>query len=148
MIHEAVNKHRTFNSDFHLKCQRWKRRNVRVILKWSNNVNIAILYGKEQSFLDLIIYTSSSVGLWFGLSVNEIFCKFSHYTCAKKHHKSNTTSDSTSKQIRQLKKALEALEEKSKLDHERMDKSEKENELLTEVMNSCRQLSNSVYKLN
>lgn len=144
VIREAEKRHQTLNPDCHFKYHMYhitnirdgRGKNVRVILKWPNNVDVVILYEKVQSFLDLVIYVSSSAGLWFGLSVIQIVCKLSHHTCAKKKHKSSTTDDCTSKQIRQLTKAHQALEEKTKLDRERIDKLEKENMLLTELIES------------
>ena len=67
-LREFIAKYRNSNPDCHMKyfiknVTAGRRENVRVTIKWPNNVNIEILYQSEQNILDLIVYTSSILGL-------------------------------------------------------------------------------------
>lgn len=120
-LREFIAKNRNSNPDCHMKyfiteVKAGRGENVRVTIKWPNNPNIEILYQSEQSILDLIIYTSSSLGLWFGLSVIEIFAKCR--SCARANQ--IKPPDSSSFSSLRVMKALEAAERESKRDRQRI----------------------------
>ena len=120
---EFIAEYRNSNPDCHMKyfitnVKAGRGENVRVTIKWPNNVNIEILYQSGQNVLDLIIYTNSSLRLWSGLSVIEISAKCK--SCARANQIKQPVSSSL-----QVMKALQAAEEESKRDRQRIEDMKK-----------------------
>lgn len=87
-------------------------RYVRVVLNWPQNINLSIEYQHEESVLDLIIYTSSCLGLWFGLSVIDVLINAKNFVLRKK------TKQTTSSQHKKCDKKIKLLKQQLRINQE------------------------------
>lgn len=76
-LKEIVDRHSRSNPECDIKyfisnIKLSKGKNMRITLFWPQDVNINIAYEPVEVLIDLIVYASSCLGLWFGISLIDV----------------------------------------------------------------------------